>query len=97
MKKLIIILLIGILVSCKINYSLFGSYRQNYNKMYSVEQFDSICTVDTLDNLNNWEKLSVIDNETNQIITEYLFLKKNIVYRAIQTGDSIKLTKRINK
>lgn len=97
MKKLIIVLLIGVLVSCKVNYSLFGSYRQNYNQMYSTEQFDSICTADTLDKLSNWEKLSIIDNESNQIITEYLFLKKNIVYRAIQNGDSIKLTKRINK
>ena len=57
------------------NYGL--SMRILYDREFTRAQFDSICVADTIPmNLDLWKAYSTNDYETNDIITEYLYIKR---------------------
>ena len=57
------------------NYGL--SMRILYDREFTYAQFDSICVADTIPiNLDLWKAYSTRDYETNDIITEYLYIKR---------------------
>ena len=62
---------------------------------YSNIQLDSMCVVDTLPNINNWEKLYLKEYETKDNITIYVYSKSNTIYKVEKiNNDSVKIIKR---
>ena len=100
-KNGLLMIAIGLsLVSCGLfrkapttpeNYGL--SMRILYNREFTYTQFDSICVADTIPaNLSLWKAYSSRDYETNNIITEYLYIKRlganEEMFRLIMVNDS---------
>ena len=57
------------------NYGL--SMRILYDREFTHAQFDSICVADTIPaNLDLWKAYFTRDFETNDVITEYLYIKR---------------------
>lgn len=115
MKKIlniIIVLFIGILLSChpgkqvindgEIQYGSSIMYNA-FEGTYSRLQFDSICKADRIsNNLNKWHVLYVIDSEDGNQIGEFMYIKyyNNVeyIYRVIKRSENkYKITKRIRK
>ena len=102
-------LTIFIFVCCgSYNYvdtSKYGqSMEQSYNKMFSIEQFDSICKADNISyNLDDWEKMPIQDDETEAYEYMYMYIKSidntQCIYRLEKTSykDSVRITKRTTK
>ncbi len=71
------------------------------NGAYSIEQFDSMCVADTLPfNLSLWEKTQILDYETKDRVTLYLYMKESgkteSVYKIEKiSDDSVKILKRV--
>lgn len=54
-----------------------ASMRILYDREFTYAQFDSICVADTIPmNLELWKAYSQRDFETNNVITEYLYIKR---------------------
>lgn len=115
MKKIlniILVLFIGILISCHPTKNLvsdnqdiqYGMSMYNaYEKEFTKIQFDSICKADRIsNNLNKWHTLYIVDYENGSPIIEYMYIKyqKNIeyIYRLIKKSDNrYKITKRVRE
>lgn len=91
MKKLLFILFL--FISCQQQLVVTTSQKLIYETKFSIEQFDSVRTADTIPGLYRWYKLP-IKNQNGNILYEYLYMKNNIIYRAYKDNDSINLTKR---
>lgn len=74
-----------------------------YEGYYNKHQLDSICIVDTIEpNLEKWHILGLRDGETNENVTQYLYIKTlgefESIYRVQKINDDrYKITKRITK
>ena len=86
------------------NTIVYGTSMSNaFEGYYSKAQFDSICYADTiLPDLGMWHQLPLIDYETGENVSQYLYIKslgKNeCIYRVhIITNDLYKITKRITR
>jgi hypothetical protein len=73
-----------------------------YDKDFTYAQFDSICVADAIPmNLEQWKAYTSRDYETNNIITEYMFIKAleangEVIYRLmIVDEDTYNIYKRI--
>ena len=82
------------------NYGL--SMRILYDREFTRAQFDSICVADAIPmNLEQWKAYTSRDYETNNIITEYMFIKAleangEVIYRLmIVDEDTYNIYKRI--
>lgn len=78
------------------------SMRILYDKDFTYAQFDSICVVDAIPmDLEQWKAYSSRDYETNNVITEYMFIKSletnaEVIYRLmIVDEDTYNIYKRI--
>ena len=97
MKKVLQLLLTLLLFSCSPKViDLSGGRMINQMKgNYSNIQLDSMCVVDTLPNINNWEKLYLKEYETKDNITIYVYSKSNTIYKVEKiNNDSVKIIKR---
>jgi len=80
----------------------YGARMYNaFEKEFSKQQFDSICRADRISNdLKTWHVLTTKEGDTNEVITEYMYIKyqNNVeyIYRLIKINDNTyKITKRI--
>lgn len=87
MKKLIFALL---LIGCTSQKELTTT--TYYNQLFSPQQVDSIVKAESIDRLDS---IPLRGSKSNY--WEYYYLKDSLVIRFIDKGDSIKVTKRINK
>lgn len=95
MKYIISIILAILTISCA---NQISTYKYNIKKVFTRQQVDSLCLVDTLPVIELWNKFPIIDYETKNTFNEYLFVKNDSIYRAeYYKEDSIKVTKRIKK
>ena len=97
MKKVLQLLLTLLLFSCSSKViDLSGERMINQMKgNYSNIQLDSMCVVDTLPNISNWEKLYLKEYETEDNITIYVYSKSNTIYKVEKiNNDSVKIIKR---
>ena len=85
MKKLILLFII-FLISCSTT-KIFNNY-QSYEQLDSIFKAEKILTYDSL---------PLQDSETNKWFYEYYFIRDSLVIRWIPRGDSVQITKRINK
>lgn len=108
MRKYLYGLLVSslLIISCKTSSPILGDVQYGvsmynaFEQVYTVQQFDSICNADKISNdLSTWKQLSFKDGETNNVVTEYMFIKSNsCIYRLIKKSDTTyKITKRITK
>lgn len=68
------------------------------NNIYSNNSLDSMCIVDTLPNLENWEKLYLKEFETKEKTIIFLYTKNTTTYKVEKiNNDSVKIIKRIIK
>lgn len=78
---------------------MFNTYESYYNQ----SQLDSICTVDGLEyDLDEWIQVYLRDDETKEVIFQYLYIKKlgenEIIYRVEKiNGNLYKITKRVTE
>ena len=85
MKKLILFFII-FLISCSTT-KIFNNY-QSYEQLDSIFKAERILTYDSL---------PLQDYETNKQFYEYYFIRDSLVIRWIPRGDSVQITKRIDK
>ena len=85
MKKLILFFII-FLISCSTT-KIFNNY-QSYEQLDSIFKAERILTYDSL---------PLQDYETKEWFYEYYFIKDSLVIRWIPRGDSVQITKRIDK
>lgn len=85
MKKLILLFII-FLISCSIT-KIVNSY-QSYEQLDSIFKAERILTYDSL---------PLQDYETKEWFYEYYFIRDSLVIRWIPRGDSVQITKRIDK
>ena len=85
MKKLILLFII-FLISCCIT-KIVNSY-QSYKQLDSIFKAEKILTYDSL---------PLQDYETKEWFYEYYFIRDSLVIRWIPRGDSVQITKRIDK
>lgn len=85
MKKLILFFII-FLISCSIT-KIVNSY-QSYKQLDSIFKAEKILTYDSL---------PLQDYETKKQFYEYYFIRDSLVIRWIPRGDSVQITKRIDK
>lgn len=85
MKKLILLFII-FLISC--------STTKIVNNYQSYEQLDSIFKAERI---LTYDSLPLQDHETNKWFYEYYFIRDSLVIRWIPRGDSVQITKRIDK
>lgn len=83
------------------NYAGGKVMKNAFEAVFTSSQFDSICIADTLPSrFAFWHKMNYKDFETNQIKTQYLFIKRlgkqESIYR-LEPIDGLhcKITKRI--
>lgn len=93
MKKLLVLFLVVLLAITRC-----GTIQKEletttyYNKMFSLSQVDSIMTAENVTGLD-----SIPLRGSEKTYYEYYFLKDSLVLRFIEKGDSVQVTKRINK
>ena len=85
MKKLILFFII-FLISC--------STTKIFNSNQSYEQLDSIFKAERI---LTYDSLPLQDYETKEWFYEYYFIRDSLVIRWIPRGDSVQITKRIDK
>ena len=85
MKKLVLLFII-FLISCSIT-KIVNSY-QSYEQLDSIFKAERILTYDSL---------PLQDYETKEWFYEYYFIRDSLVIRWIPRGDSVQITKRIDK
>ena len=85
MKKLILFFII-FLISCSTT-KIFNNY-QSYKQLDSIFKAERILTYDSL---------PLQDYETKEWFYEYYFIRDSLVIRWIPRGDSVQITKRIDK
>ena len=85
MKKLILFFII-FLISC--------STTKIVNSNQSYEQLDSIFKAERI---LTYDSLPLQDYETKEWFYEYYFIRDSLVIRWILRGDSVQITKRIDK
>ena len=85
MKKLLLILLL-FLISCSTTKIVNGY--QSYEQLDSIFKAERILTYDSL---------ALQDYETKEWFYEYYFIRDSLVIRWIPRGDSVQITKRIDK
>ena len=85
MKKLILFFII-FLISCSTT-KIFNNY-QSYEQLDSIFKAERILTYDSL---------PLQDYETKEWFYEYYFIRDSLVIRWIPRGDSVQITKRIDK
>ena len=85
MKKLILFFII-FLISCSTT-KIFNNY-QSYEQLDSIFKAERILTYDSL---------PLQDYETKKQFYEYYFIRDSLVIRWIPRGDSVQITKRIDK
>lgn len=85
MKKLILFFII-FLISCNTT-KIFNNY-QSYEQLDSIFKAERILTYDSL---------PLQDYETKEWFYEYYFIRDSLVIRWIPRGDSVQITKRIDK
>ena len=74
-----------------------------YEDYYTKYQFDSICSVDGLDNnLESWIMVTLKDDDTKENVSQYMFIKslgeKESIYRVQKINDNLyKITKRVTE
>ena len=85
MKKLILFFII-FLISCNTT-KIFNNY-QSYEQLDSIFKAEKILTYDSL---------PLQDYETKEWFYEYYFIRDSLVIRWIPRGDSVQITKRIDK
>lgn len=68
-----------------------------YNKEYTISQFDSLCDADTISSeLKNWETVPLLDEESKTPIKRYLYIKDSSNLYILTVQDSIyNVSKRI--
>ena len=70
---------------------------------YSQYQIDSMCIIDTLPELSNWQYLENKDFESGKKISLYFYLKQDTVinqellYKVEKNDSNYKVTKRLTK
>lgn len=87
MKKILLIFAI-LVVACTSTKNIQS------NKLQSYEQLDSILKAERV---GTYDSLLLKDYESNKYFYTYFFLKDSLVLRWIKRGDSVQITKRINK
>ena len=85
MKKLILFFII-FLISCSTT-KIVNNY-QSYKQLDSIFKAERILTYDSL---------PLQDYETKKQFYEYYFIRDSLVIRWISRGDSVQITKRIDK
>ena len=85
MKKLILFFII-FLISCSTT-KIFNNY-QSYEQLDSIFKAERILTYDSL---------PLQDYKTKKWFYEYCFIRDSLVIRWIPRGDSVQITKRIDK
>lgn len=85
MKKLILFFII-FLISCNTT-KIFNNY-QSYEQLDSIFKVEKILTYDSL---------PLQDYESKEWFYEYYFIRDSLVIRWIPRGDSVQITKRIDK
>ena len=85
MKKLILFFII-FLISCSTT-KIFNNY-QSYEQLDSIFKAERILTYDSL---------PLQDYESKEWFYEYYFIRDSLVIRWIPRGDSVQITKRIDK
>ena len=85
MKKLILFFII-FLISCSTT-KIFNNY-QSYEQLDSIFKAERILTYDSL---------PLQDYETKEWFYEYYFIRDSLIIRWIPRGDSVQITKRIDK
>ena len=85
MKKLILLFII---------FLIFCSTIKIVNSYQSYEQLDSIFKAEKI---LTYDSLSLQDYKTKKWFYEYYFIRDSLVIRWIPRGDSVQITKRIDK
>ena len=85
MKKLILLFII-FLISC--GTTKIVNSNQSYEQLDSIFKIEKILTYDSL---------PLQDYETKEWFYEYYFIRDSLVIRWIPRGDSVQITKRIDK
>lgn len=94
--KYLYIFIICFLLGCTPSWYQLGDVQYiQYNKELTINQFDSLCYVDTLSNkLNDWIDIPLLDEESKTPIKRYMYIKNGIYILTIQ--DSVyNINKRI--
>ena len=86
MKKLLILFVV-LLMSCH-------TTKVMHNSLQSYEQLDSIFKAERI---LTYDSLPLQDYETEKWFYEYYFIRDSLVIRWIPRGDSVQITKRIDK
>ena len=110
MKYFLFAIFLIFTVACSPNYTVessndvYGAHMLNaFENYYTKAQFDSICDVDNINpDLQQWHILSLRDYETNENVSQYLYIKSlganEIIYRVHPLdSNTYKITKRITK
>lgn len=87
MKKILLILLMFFLIACKTS-------KQSLDSLQTYEQLDSILKAERV---LTYDSLPLQDYETKKWFYEYFFIRDSLVIRWIPRGDSVQITKRIDK
>ena len=91
MKNLILFLCLIIVLACSKSTPSLRTITY-YNKLFSIEQTDSIIKAEKVFYLDS---IPIITQDS--AFYEYYYINDSIVLRFIERGDSIQITKRINK
>lgn len=81
--------------------TISGYMMNQYSKLFTTVQFDSICHADNIsNNLSNWNKFTYIDYETGTPYCRYLYVKeysdtREILYILMPIEGKYQITKRI--
>ena len=85
MKKLILLFIIFLISCCT---TKIVNSNQSYKQLDSIFKAEKILTYDSL---------PLQDYETKEWFYEYYFIRDSLVIRWIPRGDSVQITKRIDK
>lgn len=70
-----------------------------YDRNFTIEQFDSICTNDTLPlDFKKWKTIPLLDEEDRTQIKRYLYIKRGLpeqIYVATDKDSIIQVNKRV--
>lgn len=86
MKKLLALLVV-FLIACTTTKTIVNN-NQSYEQLDSILKAEKVLTYDSL---------PLQDYETKEWFYEYFFIRDSLVIRWIPRGDSVQITKRIDK